>query len=104
MGEAWKCEWELLSAACVRLPLLQDALQFAQPGARLVSVGKRGGQASTPQAEINALLVHECLQVMMPGLQQQPGKRRHYATSARRSGFWAEHLAPLLDVPHACPA
>ncbi|MEN9417260.1 MAG: hypothetical protein RI988_880 [Pseudomonadota bacterium] len=36
-------------------------LDHAQPGARIVEVGKRGGCPSTPQAFIERLMVHEAL-------------------------------------------
>jgi uroporphyrinogen III methyltransferase/synthase len=39
-----------------------DLLQLAPPTCLLLNVGKRGGQPSMVQAEINALLVHHCLQ------------------------------------------
>jgi uroporphyrin-III C-methyltransferase len=39
----------------------EDVLQHAQPGARIVFVGKRGGCSSTPQAFIEKLMVSEAL-------------------------------------------
>jgi len=39
----------------------EEVLQHAQPGARIVFVGKRGGCSSTPQAFIEKLMVSEAL-------------------------------------------
>ena len=53
-----------IAAATVLLvdDLVNDAvLAHAQPGARIVHVGKRGGCASTPQAFIERLMVQEAL-------------------------------------------
>ena len=36
---------------------------YANPESTLLYVGKRGGQRSTPQAEIESLVVQHCLQV-----------------------------------------
>ena len=40
----------------------QEILDLAPPGCEILNVGKRGGQPSTPQAEINRLLVSLCQQ------------------------------------------
>jgi len=40
----------------------QEILDLAPAGCEIVNVGKRGGQPSTPQAEINRLLVNLCQQ------------------------------------------
>lgn len=37
-------------------------LEWVPPHCQRIDVGKRGGKPSTPQAEINALLVHHCRQ------------------------------------------
>ena len=39
---------------------------YANPESTLLYVGKRGGQRSTPQAEIESLVVQHCLQVTPP--------------------------------------
>lgn len=39
---------------------------YANPESTLLYVGKRGGQQSTPQAEIESLVVQHCLQVTPP--------------------------------------
>ena len=39
---------------------------YASPESTLVYVGKRGGQRSTPQADIERLVVKNCLQVAPP--------------------------------------
>ncbi len=56
---------QLLSAAEVVIyDALVDAqlMQLVTPRCLKLDVGKRGGQLSTPQAEINQLLVEHCLQ------------------------------------------
>ncbi|WP_425213890.1 uroporphyrinogen-III C-methyltransferase [Tumidithrix helvetica] len=40
----------------------ESLLQLASPSCRLISVGKRGGQASIRQADINQILIEQCQQ------------------------------------------
>jgi uroporphyrinogen III methyltransferase/synthase len=48
------------------VPPLQGLLDEAPAGAELIYVGKRGGQPSTKQPEIDKLLVQLCQQVLLP--------------------------------------
>ena len=40
--------------------------EYASPESTLLYVGKRGGRRSTPQADIESLVVQHCLQVTPP--------------------------------------
>lgn len=52
----------LLYDALVSSDFLQEVLQVVPPGCLAEDVGKRGGQPSQTQSEINRLLVHYCQQ------------------------------------------